>query len=107
MTTAIRIALAALLVGGLSIVDGFQPPDVAGVYDLVIAGGRVIDPASGLNDVRSVGIANGGIRAISAQPLRGRTTLDAAGLVIAPGFIDLHQHAQRTINPAVDKLKVM
>src|SRR2546427_3620387 len=104
MTSTIRIALAVLIAGGLSVVEGFQPPDV---YDVVIAGGRVIDPASGLDDVRHVGIINGVIRAISAQRLNGRTTLDASGLVVAPGFIDLHQHAQRTINPAVDKLKVM
>jgi N-acyl-D-aspartate/D-glutamate deacylase len=107
MTAAIRIALAALLVGGFSIVEGFQPPQAPGVYDVVVAGGRVIDPASGLNDIRSVGIANGVIRAVSGQPLNGRTTIDASGLVVAPGFIDLHQHAQRTINPAVDRLKVM
>jgi N-acyl-D-aspartate/D-glutamate deacylase len=92
-----------LIAGGLCVVEGFQPD----TYDVVIAGGRVIDPASGLDDVRHVGIIDGVIRAISAQRLNGRTTLDASGLVVAPGFIDLHQHAQRTINPAVDKLKVM
>src|SRR5262245_61631867 len=107
MTPAIRLALTALLVGGLSIVEGFQQPDIPGGYDVVVAGGRVIDPASGLNEIRSVGIANGIIRAISVQRLNGRTTIDAAGLVVAPGFIDLHQHAQRGINPAVDQLKVM
>jgi len=107
MTSAIRIALAALLVGGLSIVEGFQPPQGPNTYDVVVAGGRVIDPASGLNDIRSVGIVNGVIRAVSAQRLNGRTTIEASGLVVAPGFIDLHQHAQRTINPAVDRLKVM
>jgi N-acyl-D-aspartate/D-glutamate deacylase len=76
-------------------------------YDLVIANGRVIDPESGLDAVRHVGIGGGVIRAISADRLNGRTTLDASGHVVSPGFIDLHQHAQRTINPAVDTLKVM
>jgi N-acyl-D-aspartate/D-glutamate deacylase len=103
MLSTTRIALAVLIAGGLCVVEGFQPD----TYDVVIAGGRVIDPASGLDDVRHVGIIDGVIRAISAQRLNGRTTLDASGLVVAPGFIDLHQHAQRTINPAVDKLKVM
>ena len=103
MLATTRIALAVLIAGGLCVVEGFQPD----TYDVVIAGGRVIDPASGLDEVRHVGISDGVIRAISAQRLNGRTTLDASGLVVAPGFIDLHQHAQRTINPAVDKLKVM
>ena len=57
--------------------------------------------------VRNVGISAGVIRAISAQRLTGRDTLDASGLVVAPGFIDLHQHAQRDINPTVDQLKAM
>src|SRR5262245_9698178 len=107
MTSAIRLALSALLVGGLTIVEGFQQPEAPGGYDVVVLGGRVIDPASALDDVRSIGITGGVIRAITAQRLNGRTTIDASGLVVAPGFIDLHQHAQRAINPAVDRLKVM
>jgi N-acyl-D-aspartate/D-glutamate deacylase len=63
-------------------------------YDLVIAHGRVMDPASGLDAVRDVGIRAGRIAAISEQPLSGRQTIDAAGLVVAPGFIDLHSHGQ-------------
>lgn len=53
-----------------------------------------MDPASALDAVRAVGITAGTIRAVSAQPLRGRDALDARGMVVAPGFIDLHQHAQ-------------
>lgn len=64
----------------------------AASYDLVLAGGRVIDPGSGLDAVRHVGIAGGSVRAVSASPLQGRVTIDAAGLVVAPGFVDLHQH---------------
>ena len=63
-------------------------------FDLVIAGGRVIDPESGLNEIRNIGIRGRTIGAISASPLSGRTTLDAAGLVVSPGFIDLHAHGQ-------------
>ena len=64
-------------------------------FDLVLAGGRIIDPASKLDAVRHIGIRAGVIRAVSETPLRGRTTVDASGLVIAPGFIDLHQHGQQ------------
>jgi N-acyl-D-glutamate deacylase len=62
------------------------------VYDLVLANGRVIDPETGLDGIRSVGISDGRIAAIERTPLTGRMVLDATGLVIAPGFIDLHAH---------------
>ncbi|PWU00860.1 MAG: D-glutamate deacylase [Terriglobia bacterium] len=63
-------------------------------YDVVLRGGRVMDPESGLDAVRSVGIRGNKIAAISTSPLRGRVEIDAASLVVAPGFIDLHQHSQ-------------
>src|SRR5712672_4007936 len=63
-------------------------------YDLVIANGRVIDPETNLDAVRWVGITAGTVRAVSTTPLRGRETIDAKGLVVAPGFIDLHEHGQ-------------
>lgn len=63
-------------------------------FDLVVAGGRVIDPESGLDAVRNIGIRGGKIAAISARPLSGRATIAARGLVVAPGFIDLHDHGQ-------------
>ena len=66
----------------------------AQTYDLVIANGRVIDPETNLDATRWVGISGGVVRAISAKPLQGRTTVDAKGLVVAPGFIDLHEHGQ-------------
>ena len=56
--------------------------------------GGSIDPETGLDGVRSVGIRDGRIAAISRTPLQGRTVLDARGLVVAPGFIDLHAHGQ-------------
>lgn len=71
-------------------------PLLAQQYDLVLANGRVMDPATNLDAVRNIGIAAGKIAAISARPLQGRQVLDVKGLVVAPGFIDLHQHR---INP--------
>jgi dihydroorotase len=67
-------------------------------YDVVLAHGRVMDPASGLDGVRYVGIRGGKIGAISENPLQGRTVLDVSGLVVAPGFIDLHSHGQTPEN---------
>jgi N-acyl-D-aspartate/D-glutamate deacylase len=69
-----------------------------GTYDLVIANGRVMDPESGLDTVRNVGVTSGKISAISETPLKGRLTIDAKGLVVAPGFIDLHEHGQEPRN---------
>ncbi len=63
-------------------------------YDLVIEGGRVLDPETGLDAVRNVGINAGRIVRISADVLHGKRTIAAGGLVVAPGFIDLHQHGQ-------------
>ncbi len=64
------------------------------VYDRVILNGRVIDPESGLDAQRHVGITAGKVAAISAAPIVGRDTIDARGLIVAPGFIDLHDHWQ-------------
>ncbi len=63
-------------------------------YELVIRGGRVLDPETGLDATMNVGINGGRIAKISAEPLTGTRTIDAKGLVVAPGFIDLHQHGQ-------------
>jgi N-acyl-D-aspartate/D-glutamate deacylase len=64
------------------------------IYDRVILGGRVMDPASNLDGVRNIGLLDGRIAVITAQALRGRDTVDARGLVVAPGFVDLHAHGQ-------------
>jgi N-acyl-D-aspartate/D-glutamate deacylase len=73
-----------------------QPANEA--FDLVIANGRVMDPESGLDAVRNIGISAGKIRAISESSLTGKETIDAKGLVVAPGFIDMHEHGQEPRN---------
>lgn len=62
-------------------------------FDLVIEGGRVIDPETSLDAVRSIGIRGGRVVAVSDERLAGKTRIDASGLVVAPGFIDVHSHA--------------
>ncbi|HXL86533.1 MAG TPA: amidohydrolase family protein, partial [Gemmatimonadaceae bacterium] len=51
-----------------------------------------MDPASNLDAVRNIGLLDGRIAVIMTQGIRGRDTIDARGLVVAPGFIDLHSH---------------
>ncbi len=72
----------------------------AQTYDVVIQGGRVMDPLSGLDAVRNVGIVGTKITAISTDLLRGKVEVNAVGLVVAPGFIDLHSHGQSAENYA-------
>lgn len=63
-------------------------------FDIVLANGRVMDPESGLDAVRNVGIRGGKIAAISASLLKGKTVVDVKGQVVTAGFIDLHSHGQ-------------
>ena len=86
-----KILIAAALLGFvvMAII-----PLTAQDFDLVIAGGRVIDPESGLDGVRSIGIRAGKVVAIAEGVLAGRERIDASGLIVAPGFIDLHSHQQ-------------
>ena len=62
-------------------------------HDLVLAGGRVIDPETGFDRVGDVGIDGDSVTAVGGR-LDGATTVDVGGLVVAPGFVDLHSHAQ-------------
>src|ERR687898_2684522 len=73
------------------------PTAVAATYDLLIKGGRVIDPSVGLDEVRDVGITGGRIVAVGGN-LEGDATdtIDARGKIVAPGLIDIHSHAGRT-----------
>jgi cytosine/adenosine deaminase-related metal-dependent hydrolase len=73
-------------------------------YDLVIEGGRVIDPETGLDAVRNVGIRDRKIVRVSAEALSGRRVIHAGGLVVSPGFIDLHQHGQELESQRVKAL---
>lgn len=70
-------------------------------FDVVLEGGRVMDPETGLDAVRNVGIRAGKIVRISDEPLSAPRMIHAAGLVVAPGFIDLHQHGQELASQQV------
>lgn len=61
-------------------------------YDIVLRGGRVMDPETGLDAIRNVGINGDHIAEISTEELTGKEVIDVRGLVVAPGFIDLHVH---------------
>ena len=96
-----KSAPAVLLTATVLITAGSGASNGKETYDLVIANGRVMDPESGLDAVRNMGIRGGKIALISTGPLEGKQTMEARGLVVAPGFIDLHQHGQDAENYAV------
>ncbi len=68
--------------------------DAQEAYDIVLQGGRVMDPETGLDAIRNVGIRGQTIVAISEDRLEGAQVIDVSGMVVAPGFIDLHAHGQ-------------
>ena len=65
-----------------------------GDWDLVLRGGRVIDPESGLDAVRDVAVGQGRIAAVGTALPAAPTNVDVAGQVVTAGFIDLHSHVQ-------------
>src|SRR5260370_19154141 len=95
-------AAVVLLAAMLALTAGSGASNGTESYDVVIANGRVIDPESGLDTVRNVGIRRGKIALISTAPLEGKQTIDARSLVVSPGFIDLHQHGQDPENYAAE-----
>jgi N-acyl-D-aspartate/D-glutamate deacylase len=92
-TRALIGFVAISLLGGAGAAAQGDP-----LYDVVLRGGRVIDPESGLDGVRRIGISNGRIAAVTTRNIRGRDSVDVTGLVVAPGFIELHAHAPDSTN---------
>ena len=73
----------------------------AATYNLVIKGGRVIDPSVGLDAVRDVAIVAGKIAAVDDNiRADAADTIDAHGKIVAPGLIDIHTHAARVAEGA-------
>jgi len=90
--------LRAWLAAGLMLCSGLTPAlaqtqPANAEYDVVLLQGRVLDPESGLDAVRNIGINGGRIAIVTEAPLRGRKQIDASAMVVGPGFIDLHSHA--------------
>jgi hypothetical protein len=85
-----KIIAAAALICGL--MTGAHIA-VAQDYDIVILNGRVMDPETNFDGVRNVGVKDGKIVIITEDAIKGEETIDASGHVVAPGFIEGHQHA--------------
>src|SRR5439155_18136617 len=63
------------------------------LLDLILKGGRIIDPKNGRDEVTDIGFGGGKVAALGSDlPIRGHQGFDARGLVVVPGLIDLHTH---------------
>jgi len=97
-----RAAVGSLVVatgvgcGGLS-----SPEPSSGRYDLLIAGGRVVDPSQGLSAVRDVAVSGHTVSRVAEAIPRSeaRRVLDAAGRIVTPGLIDVHVHVYEGVAP--------
>ena len=62
------------------------------MFDLVLKGGRVIDPAQGMDARMDVAFADGRVAEVGADLAGGKQTRDVSGLIVVPGLVDLHTH---------------
>src|SRR5947207_5030477 len=63
------------------------------MLDLILKGGRLIDPKNRRDEVSDIGFGGGRVAALGSDlPIRGLQTIDARGLLVVPGLIDLHTH---------------
>ncbi|MDA7747287.1 hypothetical protein N8878_08170 [Psychromonas sp.] len=85
--SVLHAAPEKLMAGKIQLMENEKGP-----FDIVINNGRVVDPETKLDAIRSVGIKGNRIAAISKKALKGAKVIDAEGLIVAPGFIDMHAH---------------
>jgi N-acyl-D-aspartate/D-glutamate deacylase len=102
MSMSVRIRLGAILALAGALLAGGATGAPAPAYDVVIAGGRVIDPASHTDRIADVGIRGGRIETTSGHGLSGKLRLDARGMVVSPGFVDILSNT----HPEGDRYKV-
>jgi cytosine/adenosine deaminase-related metal-dependent hydrolase len=93
MVARLKVAIATLILCALW--DSVQVRAQAQIphYDVVINHGRVIDPETGLDGIRNIGINGNSIAIVTDAQIEGKKTIDAQGLIVGPGFVDLHMHA--------------
>ena len=93
-TTIVYFSAATLLIGSATAQTQITAPlPNLPDFDLVIENGRVLDPATGRDEILNIGISDGEIVSLTSDDIDGRREIDATGYLVAPGFIDLHTHS--------------
>ena len=92
-----NLLLILLLLGSLA-GCGSPTESLVEQLEVVLLGGRVMDPETGLDEIRNIGIASGRIVSVTREPIQAPETINVGGLVVAPGFIDLHAHGQDDVS---------
>ena len=87
-------SILLVLAGGSTDVMASAGTSTRPLFDVVIQNGRVVDPETQFDAIRNVGVKDGRIVRITAEPIEGATNVDATGQVVSPGFIDIHAHGQ-------------
>ncbi|GAA4647605.1 amidohydrolase family protein [Pontixanthobacter gangjinensis] len=88
-----RSVIFTLAIAAACAASAQEPAAELPIYDIVLKGGRVMDPETGLDAILNVGITDRTITAISAEEIRGVEMIDVTGQIVAPGFIDVHNHS--------------
>src|SRR3954463_10348833 len=73
---------------------------ISATFDLLLRGGRVIDPASGIDGMKDVAIRGGKIAAVQSDilPASAREIIDVTGKIVLPGLIDTHAHVYQYVS---------
>ena len=97
-----RAFIHSTAVAGAAVMSGVSRVHAA-TYDLLIKGGRVIDPSRRFDAIRDVGISGGRIAAVEANLAASdaASTIDATGKLVVPGLIDIHTHVRSKDMPSI------
>jgi N-acyl-D-aspartate/D-glutamate deacylase len=76
------------------------------MFDLVIQNGDVADVENLLIKKCHIGIKDGKIAAVSEAELSGDKTIEASGMLVSPGFVDLHMHEDELGKPILRKISL-
>ena len=73
-------------------------------YDLLIRGGRLIDPKNGIDGLRDIAIRQGKVARVAEHlpDSDAKRVIDATGMIVTPGLIDIHAHVFYGADPASD-----
>lgn len=101
MTRSLVLYFALTVIIIVFMGDAFSKPSGSVPYDVLLIGGRVIDPANGFNGIMDVAVAGGRISRVAPSIHRelSRSVIDVSGCIVTPGFIDLHEHVFHTFDP--------